>query len=131
MTDYMNDSLADLKAAILGDGIIDDNEVGKLRERLYADGIIDREEADFLFDLNDAVSGKDNAASWGELFVEAIAAHVLEDDVSPGEIDDDEAAWLIGKIQGDGQVDQTERKLLEVIFEKAKSAPDSLRALLS
>ena len=67
MTDYMNDSLADLKAAILDDGIIDDDEVGKLRERLYADGVIDREEADFLFDLNDAVSGKDNAASWGEL----------------------------------------------------------------
>lgn len=131
MTDYMNDSLADLKAAILDDGIIDDDEVGKLRERLYADGIIDREEANFLFDLNDAVSGKDNAASWGELFVEAIAAHVLEDDVSPGEIDDDEAAWLIGKIQGDGQVDETERKLLEVIFAKAKSAPDSLRALLN
>ena len=131
MTDYMNDSLSDLKAAILDDGIIDDDEVGKLRERLYADGIIDREEADFLFDLNDAVSGKDNAASWGELFVEAIAAHVLEDDVSPGEIDDDEAAWLIGKIQGDGQVDETERKLLKVILEKAKSAPDSLRALLN
>ena len=63
--------------------------------------------------------------------MEAIAAHVLEDDVSPGEIDDDEAAWLIGKIQGDGQVDETERKLLEVICAKAKSAPDSLRALLN
>lgn len=130
MTDYMNDSLASLKAAILDDGIIDDDEVANLRGRLYADGVIDREEADFLFDLNDAVTGKDNAASWGELFVEAIAAHVLEDDVSPGEIDEDEGAWLVGKIQGDGQIDALERRLLEVVLDKSTSAPDSLRAIL-
>ena len=130
MTDYLNDSLDTIKAAVLEDGVIDAEEVTMIKQRLYADGVIDREEADFLFALNDAVSGKGNDDSWADLFVEAIAAHVLEDDDSPGAIDEDEAGWLIKNIQGDGQIDPTERRLLETILAKATSVPDSLRTLL-
>ena len=43
-------SLEQFKAAILEDGVIDADEVAKIKTRLYEDGIIDREEADFLFD---------------------------------------------------------------------------------
>ncbi len=131
MVDYMNDSLASLKAAILADGVIDDDEVALLRARLYADGVIDREEADFLFDLNDAAGGEGSASSWEAFFVEAIAGHVLGDDRSPGDVDDEEAAWLVRRVQGDGIVDGCERRLLEAILAKSRSAPDSLRELLS
>ena len=31
---------------------------------LYADGVIDREEADFLFSINDVVSGNKNSPAW-------------------------------------------------------------------
>jgi uncharacterized tellurite resistance protein B-like protein len=116
----------ELKTSILADGVIDESEVKQLREVLYADGKIDREEAEFLFELNDAVSGKANDDSWEALFVEAITSHLLEDETSPGEIDEDEAKWLLAKIQGDGQLDKTERALLLNLKNKAKKFPSTL-----
>jgi hypothetical protein len=129
MENHMTAPLAELKTQILEDGIVDTEEVAQLRERLYADGIIDREEADFLFELNDAVSGKPNDPSWTTLFAEAIAAHVLQDETSPGVVDEDEAAWLIAKLQADGQIDDVEKALLAKILAEAKSVPDSVRNL--
>jgi hypothetical protein len=93
---------------------------------LYADGTIDKEEAEFLFDLNNTVSGKDNHSSWQLLFVEAITSFLLNDEQSPGEIDDAEAQWLLAKIQGDGQLDQVEKALLENLKAKAKKFPSLL-----
>jgi hypothetical protein len=119
-------TLSELKKSILADGVIDEAEVKQLREVLYADGKIDREEAEFLFELNDAVSGKDNHPAWGALFVEAITAFLLEDEASPGEIDDEEAKWLLAKIQGDGQIDGIEKTLLDNLKAKAKTFPKVL-----
>jgi uncharacterized tellurite resistance protein B-like protein len=115
-------TLKELKKSILADGVIDEVEVKQLREVLYADGKIDKEEADFLFELNDAVSGKANHSSWETFFVEAISAYLLED----GEIDEKETQWLLVKIQGDGQLDETEKALLANLKSKAKSFPSVL-----
>lgn len=123
-------NLQEFKAELLADGVIDAEEVAKLKEVLYADGIIDKEEADFLFELNDAVTGKANDASWNAFFVQAIADFLLKDEVSPGEIDKDEAAWLVEKIGADGQVDGTERTLLEKLKAEAKSFPANLAAMI-
>jgi hypothetical protein len=120
----------ELKKSILADGVIDEQEVKQLREILYADGVIDKEEAEFLFELNDAVSGKDNHASWAVLFIEAITSFLLEDETSPGEVDVDEANWLIAKIQGDGKLDEIESSLLNNLKVKAKKMPQSLIDLL-
>ena len=119
-------NLIELEKFISADGVIDEAEVQQLREILYADGKIDKEEADFLFDLNDSVSGKDNHPSWETIFIEAITAFLLEDEASPGEIDNDEAKWLLAKIQGDGQVDGIEKALLDNLKAKAKSFPEIL-----
>jgi hypothetical protein len=97
---------------------------------LYADGVIDKEEAEFLFELNDAVSGKSNHDSWEALFVEAITSFVLDDEKSPGVVDDDEAKWLIEKIQGDGKIDGVEFSLLKNIISKAKQVPQTIINLL-
>ena len=123
-------SLEDLKKDLLADGKIDAEEVNKLREVLYADGKIDQEEADFLFELNDAVSGKPNDSSWNQFFVEAISDYLLNDEKSPGVIDEEEGKWLVEKIGADGQVDGTEKALLENLKKEAKSFPASLAALL-
>ena len=119
-----------LKKELLADGIIDSEEVKTIKSVIYEDGIIDKDEADFLFELNDAVSGKDNAPEWKDLFVNAITAFVLEDEVSPNEIDSDEADYLYNQIKGDGQVDDIERALLENIKAKAKNFPEKLASLL-
>lgn len=123
-------SLEQLKKELLKDGIIDAQEVNNLQEVLYADGIIDKDEANFLFELNDAVSGHDNHPSWNQFFVKAITSFLLEDEVSPGEIDDDEADWLYTKVIGDGQVDGVERDLLENLKKESKSFPAKLAELL-
>ena len=123
-------NLDELKKALLEDGVIDAEEVKTIKEVIYEDGKIDKEEADFLFELNDAVTGKDNAPEWNTLFIDAITAFVLEDEVSPGEIDDDEADYLYDQIKGDGQVDATERALRENIKAKAKNFPEKLASLL-
>jgi uncharacterized tellurite resistance protein B-like protein len=123
-------TLQKLKADLLADGIIDAEEVAKLKEILYADGIIDKEEAEFLFEINDAVTGKENDPAWETFFIQAISDFLLKDEVSPGEIDNDEAAWLVEKIGADGQVDGTEKALLENLKKEAKSFPASLAALL-
>jgi hypothetical protein len=122
-------NLKELKKSILADGVIDEQEVKQLREALYADGVIDKEEAEFLFELNDAVSGKENHSSWATLFIDAITSFLLEDEKSPGEVDDEEAKWLVGKIQGDGKLDELELALLNNLKAKAKKLPKSLTEL--
>lgn len=123
-------TLTQLKNEILADGVIDASEVSELKAILYDDGVIDKEEAEFLFDLNDAVSGKENHSSWGDLFVEAITSFLLDDENSPGEIDQDEAIWLEEKLTSDGQIDEVEKSLLVNLKNKAKSMPESLAKFL-
>src|SRR5574344_2549961 len=123
-------NLNELKKSILADGVIDEQEVKQLRDVLYADGVIDKEEAEFLFELNDAVSGKENHSSWEILFVEAITSFLLEDEASPGVVDEEEAKWLLAKIQGDGKLDKIELTLLNNLKAKSKQLPQSLLNLL-
>ncbi len=122
--------LEQLKNEVLADGIIDASEATELKEILYADGVIDRDEAEFLFELNDAVSGKNNDPSWETLFIDAITSFLLDDENSPGDIDAEEASWLFGKINGDGQIDGIEKKLLINLKSKANSFPANLESLL-
>jgi len=119
------ESLKEFASEILEDGVIDAEEVAKIKERIYADGVIDAEEADFLFELNDAVSGKENDSSWTELFVEAISDYVLKDEKTPGVIDEDESNYLISKIKSDGVVDATELALLVNLSATSISVPDN------
>jgi len=67
---------------MLTPGIIGEAEVALLRSVLYAGssdgGIgITRTEAETLYALNDATSGRDNHSSWQTLFVQAIANHLM------------------------------------------------------
>lgn len=125
MNDYMSKSLKELADDMIADGVIDADEVSQLRERLYDDGVIDREEADFLFQLNDGTTGNKNHPSWQAFFVEAITAHVLEDETTPGVLDDDEAKWLIRQMEADGTIDANEQALVDNIKAKATSVCDS------
>ena len=123
-------SLEQLKTELLADGVIDAAEVKELETVLYADGKIDTVEAEFLFDLNDTVSGKANHASWETLFINAITSYLLEDENSAGEIDVKEAEWLYNKIKGDGQIDETEKSLLLNLKKQSKNFPANLESLL-
>ena len=127
--------LSSIKSAILEDGVVDLEEVQMLRRVIYGAGgaggaEVDRAEAELIFELNDATSGNENVSEWKTFFVEAISKHVLEDEFSPNEIDDEEGDWLISKIEGDGQLDDNEKSLLSVINQKATSISEKLNNLM-
>ena len=123
--------MKDLVESIIADGIVDAVEVQQLKDVFLADGVIDREEADALFQINDAVTGNLNHPSYEDFFVEAISSHVLEDEESPGVIDAGEGDWLASKIEGDGEVDALEKRLLLHVSEKATAVEsDRLNALI-
>lgn len=130
MTDFQTAPLSEVVNSILADGVIDDAEVTQLQKRLLADGVIDREEADALFVINDAVKGKNNSPAWTTLFRDCICGFLLDDDASPGVVDDDEAAWLIAKLEGDGEIDTNEKALLVALKARAISLPENLQAKL-
>jgi hypothetical protein len=123
-------TLEQLKTELLADGIIDAEEVRELDIVLFADGRIDTAEAEFLFELNNAVSGKDNHSSWQDLFIKAISSFLLEDDRSAEEIDTEEAEWLYRKIKGDGAIDDVEKALLIHLKKMSKNFPANLASLL-
>ena len=130
MSEHLTQALADLQKSVIADGVIDQDEVAKIRERLYADSKIDRDEAEFLFAINDAVSGNDNHPSWTDLFVDAICEFVLNDEQSPGEVDEDEAQWLVDRMQRDDKLDDVEIELLKAIKSKANSVGSHLKVLV-
>jgi len=109
-----------LRRAVEEDGQIAEARVGQIRRVVYGGGDagregIDRRTGNFLFDLNDAMTGRPNHPAWTEFFVEAISGHVLDDDRSPEEVDASEADWLVQRMEADQQYDDTEMALLAKI----------------
>jgi hypothetical protein len=114
-------------------GVIDDADVEIVRWLVYGQAsenglAISRQEADFLFDLNDRTSGQPNAPAWTGVFAKAIAMHVLYRGDSPDRVDEPEAAWLIERIDRDGRVDDNERALLGYIRQEAAALAPPLEA---
>ncbi len=122
-----NTALTTAITAILADGVVDADETVLLRDIIMEDGTVDREEAEALFGLADAVAGEENAVEFEDFFVEAITSHVLEDEV----IDEEEVTWLLDMIGADGQVSGLEKNLLEKLREQTGEAfPAKLAELI-
>lgn len=119
-----------LLAAIVAQAFITTPQVKELNKLLFADGVIDREEMDGLFSVNDAItSSSKNSPAWGPFFAKAGAAHVLADDKTPGVLDEAEAGYLVGKIYGDNTVDQYERGLVGLVLVEATEVHPSFNDL--
>ena len=83
--------------------VISPADVEILRKVLYAPGgpgglTVTRSEAELLFELNDATAESDNAPGWPDLFVKAVASHLMFPRGAPEPPDAGEAlrreAWL-------------------------------------
>src|SRR5262249_41201035 len=99
-------TLQELKAQVLADGRIDDDEVALLRRELYADGKIDKEEVEFLIALRN--EARSVSPAFETFFFQAVTDNVLTD----GSIDAEEASWLRTMLFADGQIDEGEKKFL-------------------
>lgn len=120
------EKLKELKRAIVSDGHLSIQDVNLLRESLFNDEGMTKEKANFLFNLKDTISKEHLISEFKELFVEAITVFLLEDEESPGEIDDSEAKWLRAKIQTKGYQDNVDISLLDNLRKKSINYPEIL-----
>ncbi|MEL7239653.1 MAG: hypothetical protein AAGK78_12400, partial [Planctomycetota bacterium] len=78
MTDYVGDRIKSYILKRPEGPRIDEDDAALIRRFIFAAGgdgniAVTRDEAEWLFDLNDAVSGADNHPAWAELFKKAVA----------------------------------------------------------
>ena len=121
------DNLESIRKAIVASGSITANDVAALREIVYTDGKVYRDEAEFLFQLRKELNDLGNLKEWDDFFIQAICDFILDDDISPEAIDDLEARWLIDRIGEDGIIDDVEQKLLQRLRRQAKRFPTGLK----
>ena len=120
------EKLKELKRAIVSDGHLSIQDVDLLRESLFNEEGMTKEKANFMFSLKDTISKEHMISDFKELFVEAITVFLLEDEESPGEIDDSEAKWLRAKIQTKGYQDNVDISLLDNLRKKSINYPEIL-----
>lgn len=85
--------------------------VEELRKEVMADGVVTKEEVEMLWDKKD--SQDCTTCEFDAFFAEAVMAWLLAD----GQIDEEEAQFLIDKISEDADIDDAEAELLESINE--------------
>lgn len=120
-----NHALLTLSEHIAADRFISAEEAFQLRQAIFPDGVVSRQEADVLISLEGRVANSDEA--WSLAFVEAIVDHVLQSGEYPGHVDENTTSWLMARLGDDGARD-TEIEVLLKTLERAESAPASLAA---
>ena len=122
----MTTHFIDLAQRAAEDGSVSSEEVLALRRQGWGDGVIHRDEAEALFALNDALD--DRSEEWADFFVEAIGEYVLNGTPPRLQCNEEEAAWLIAKVDHDGKVESfAELEAIVRIIERAENTPVSLK----
>lgn len=112
-----------IETDIMSKGKVDSDHLTALHAILYADGKVDRAEADFIVELHKRVQHPNPAF---ERFVySAVKSHVLTD----GRVDAEEAAWLRQMVFADGKVSDRERAFLRELKGEAADAGPAFEAL--
>jgi hypothetical protein len=106
-------------------GSIKDTDVLRLRRVYYENGCVSTEEAETLFELNDACPVQD--ATWADCFIEMLTDYLVNQVKPEGYLTADNADWLITRIAKDGKVNsKLELELLVNVLDKARWAPERL-----
>lgn len=119
------ENFSTIRKQILSDGRLSAADVELLREELYK-GDMTLDKGDFLFSLKEDINPKNVDPSFKDLFVDTICSILLEDEDSPGEIDDSEAKWLRAKLQSHQSLDTYEKTLLKVLKTRSINYPGIL-----
>jgi hypothetical protein len=125
----MTMQFADLARQAAAERAISADDILALRRVGWTDGVMNRDEVDALFALNDALA--EPSAEWSDFFVEAIGEFVVNGTPPIGYVSDENAAWLTARLDRDGVLQgMTELELLVHVFERATNAPDQLKTHL-
>ena len=119
-------NLIQLRKTIFANGRITADDVRTLREAMFDDEGMTRRKADFLFEVKDTVAKEKQHPDFRSLFIEAITSFLLEDEESPGEIEESEAKWLRARIQYKGEMDAIDELLLKNLRMKSINFPQTL-----
>lgn len=121
----------ELIASLKEGGELDAAAVEALRAALYGDKgeshRLSREEVEFLLSLNEATHAVQVVEAWRPFFITAVAGHLTLDEGSEGQVDAEEAEWLIDVLEADGQYDDNEIALLEHLSEESIDLPMELK----
>jgi len=118
---------ADLARQAAADRAITSEEILALRSAGWGDGAMTAEDVEAIFALNDALGAP--SAEWSDFFVEAIGEFVVNGTAPKGYVSEDNAAWLIARIDRDGALEgMTELELLVRVLERGRNAPERLKA---
>lgn len=121
------ESLSDLRKRLLKDGSLNSAEVAQLRDVIFDSEGMTMEKGNLLFSIKEGAQKGKLAPEFLPLFVEAITDLLLEDESSPGEIDEGEAKWLRAKIQYHGNLDHYDRALLKNLKKRSINFPKVLQ----
>ena len=122
----MTTQFIDITQRAAADGQITAEELLALRREGWGDGVITRAEAEALFALNTALTQR--SQEWCDFFVEAIGEFVLNGTPPRLQCNLEEAEWLIGQIDHDGEVESmVELETMVRILERAENTPDRLK----
>ena len=125
MDDAISHTLVD---DIIAKGTMSAEDVLRLRQTMFRDGLIDRAEAEQVFRIDGACTEKDPA--WSEFFVDALTDHVVWKVEPKKYVTDEKADFLISHILRDGHVDgETELELLINVVHWSVSCPPPLALL--
>lgn len=122
----MTMQFADIARQAAADGAVSAEEILTLRRAGWADGTMSPAEAEAVLALNDALA--ERSPEWCDFFVEAIGEFVINGTAPKGYVSEENAAWLIARLDRDGSLDSmAELELLVRVLERASDAPASLK----
>lgn len=114
-------------AAFIEKGRVDARDVVDMRQNVFANGVLCKNEAVGLLAVHANCASKCN--EWDEFFVEALSDFVVENVEPAGYVNDKQAKWLMSSIsRGKSVASRAELELLITVLEKSKRSPDVLSA---
>lgn len=119
-------TLKEIRKDAIEIGYIDQSIIDRLQEEIQSDQQISLEEANFLFTIKKQFANKKNSPNWRIFFIDTITRFLLEDEDSPGVVDEQEAQWLRAHIQSQGSLDRTDQLLLSELRTRSINYPSIL-----
>jgi hypothetical protein len=117
--------LKKLKARVLADGVVTDQEVQAICRELYDDARIDKVVVEFLIAIRDEAQSV--CSTFEQFFFDAVKLYVLTD----GAVDAEEAVWLRRKLFADGNIGEREKRLLWDLKHEASRVSREFQKLYS
>ncbi len=114
-------------AAFIERGRVDARDVMDMRQSVFANGVLCKDEAISLLAVH--ANCTDKCPEWDVFFVEALSDFLVDSVEPAGYVNDKQAKWLMSAISRSGHVaSRTELELLITVLEKSKRSPETLSA---